>query len=195
MTVSAMRRRALLAAVCVLVGSGSLAAAAPANAQPAPGPAIAAVTTIFDLNGTYNAFAPGRPIITRVDDILTVNMSAFGRPNASGVVINSDTIVVTFPDDTTYGAKLLLPGTISWSNGSAWSKIPTVSVPNVRGLTATVARQRITAAGLFAFQGNPVPSCPFLGVVAVQTPSAGTQVLQGSGVWFRIGIDPPLGCP
>ncbi len=39
-------------------------------------------------------------------------MSSQHRPTATGVVINADTILITFPDAGTFAAKLVAPGTI-----------------------------------------------------------------------------------
>src|SRR3982751_643742 len=110
-------RRALgvFGAGAILAGLGMAGTVVQAGAQPV---ASAAVTTVFDLNGTYTDGGSARPVISNVNDILTVDMSSQHRPTATGVVITSDTILVTFPDDGTYAAKLQAPGTIRWSNGS-----------------------------------------------------------------------------
>jgi hypothetical protein len=83
------------------------------------------VATIFDLNGTWTD-GPGRgpgPVISVLHQSISVNMSAFGRPTASGHVIDAHHITVTFPDDRTYTGVLLTPGTILWSNDSTWTKL------------------------------------------------------------------------
>lgn len=54
---------------------------------------------------------------------LVVMMSAFGRPNASGSVLNSNTIKVTFPDDQTLTGTLERPDRIRWSNGTVWKRV------------------------------------------------------------------------
>jgi hypothetical protein len=87
----------------------------------------AAVPVLFDLNGTYWDGGSGWPVISNRNEIITVDMSSEDRPEATGIVINSDIILVTFPDDSTYTAKLQEPGTIRWSNGAAWQKARQVS--------------------------------------------------------------------
>ncbi len=126
MRIHLSRGLAVLGAALALAGAAQFATAAQANAQPA---AVQATPTVFDLNGTYDVGGPARPVISNVNDILTVDMSAFGRPTANGVVINSDTIAVTFPDDATYGAKLLWPErssgpTARSGTSSHWSRCP-----------------------------------------------------------------------
>ncbi len=191
MRIQLSRRLAVLGAVLALAGAAQVATAAPANAQPV---SVQAIPTVFDLNGTYNVGGTARPVISNVNDILTVNMSAFGRPAANGVVINSDTIVVTFPDDATYGAKLLWPGTIQWSNGSVWVKLVPVTVPSVVGLDRTTARQRLVTAGfaVSSLPGTRDLTCERINRVYSQSPSAGTLALPGSLVSIRY-YQPPLG--
>lgn len=119
----------MLVAVCALTGAAPFVTVTPANATP---PGTTAIPTVFDLNGAYVVGLPGRPVITNVNDILTVNMSALGRPTATGVVVNSDTIIVTFPDDATYGGKLLAARVIRWSNRSDWYKaLPMINMAEV----------------------------------------------------------------
>lgn len=86
--------------------------------------AEAPATTIFDLNGAWTDGLSARPVITVLDRAITVNMSALGRPNARGTVVDASNITVTFPDDATYTARLIAPGTILWSNNSTWTKLP-----------------------------------------------------------------------
>jgi len=49
-------------------------------------------------------------------------MSEFGRPTATGTIVDSSTIKVNFPDDRTYTGQLHPPNAIIWSNGSVWTK-------------------------------------------------------------------------
>jgi hypothetical protein len=77
--------------------------------------------TIFDLNGRWLP-APG-PVITVNGIAITVDMSAFGRPPATGTVVDPSTIRVTFPDDATYTGHLATgPNRIIWSNNTVWTK-------------------------------------------------------------------------
>jgi hypothetical protein len=54
---------------------------------------------------------------------LSINMSAFNRPAASGRIVDWSAIEVKFPDDRTYKALLQPPNQIRWSNNSAWTKV------------------------------------------------------------------------
>jgi hypothetical protein len=140
MTMTHRRARWTLGAVAVLIATALLSSAAPASSRGAPrssAAALDAAVTVFDLNGTYTDGGSARPRITDVNDVLTIDMSSQHRPTATGVVINSDTIIVTFPDDRAYRAKLVAPGTIRWSNGAEWRKLVLVAVPAVIGLTST----------------------------------------------------------
>jgi PASTA domain len=189
-------RRALgvLGAGAILAGLGMAGAAAQAGAQPVAAAAVA-VTTVFDLNGTYTDGGSARPVIKNVNDILTVDMSSQHRPTATGVVVNSDTILVTFPDDATYGGKLIAPGTIAWSNGSAWRKLPLVSVPNVVGLLSADAIATLHASGFVVTQTKPI-SCDADGTVTRQSPTGDQLVPQGSTVNITVPtprLKPP--CP
>ena len=186
----------VLSAVTALLSVALVAAAAPASARPAPTPKPSAgpLTTplVFDINGSYTDGGSARPVISDVNDILAVNMSSQHRPNASGVVINSDTIVVTFPDDASYGAKLVAPGTIQWSNGSTWRKLTFASVPDVVGSTAAAATSLLHSVG-FAVASRTQLTCDELpGRVARQTPSGGTSVPVGSTVAIYIAQKPKV---
>jgi hypothetical protein len=175
----------------VLAGAGLLAVAAPASARPASKsviPVMARITTVFDLNGTYTDGRSARPRVTDVSDILTIDMSSQHRPPATGLVINADTIQVTFPDDATYSGKLLAPGLIRWSNGSAWQKL--VFVPDVVGLPTARAVTAVQSAGLTAVTHNE-SSCDTLpGHVSQQLPAAGAQAVPGSLVHVFIAVKP-----
>src|ERR1700733_16290408 len=89
------------------------------------------------LNGSWTSSSDGvaGPFITVSGNAISIDMSAFQRPSAAGMVTNNSIITVTFPDDKTYTARLN-PGTlpisdeIVWSNGSIWSR----TVPQVTTL-------------------------------------------------------------
>jgi hypothetical protein len=83
---------------------------------------LIAITTIFDLNGTWaSGGAPG-PVISVNSPFVSIDMSAYGRPTASGMIVDSSDITVNFPDANTFTGKLQLPNIIHWSNHSAWTK-------------------------------------------------------------------------
>lgn len=192
MGTNVFKRIGVLSAALLFAGSALVASATGAGAAPAR---AAAVTTVFDLNGTFSDNGAARPRIRNVDDILTVDMSSQGRPTATGVVIDSVTILVTFPDDGTYTAKLQLPGTIRWSNSSYWYK--TRPVPNVKFLTAADAgavlnRNGFTLGSVTTFVDR---SCDYIDLVGRQSPAAGAAAIPGSRVGVSIGTRPPTPCP
>ncbi len=80
------------------------------------------VGTSFDVTGAWTAGGKVGPKISRSGNSLTVDMSAYHRPQAHGSVIDANTITMSFPDDATYTGHLQPPGTIAWSNGSSWTK-------------------------------------------------------------------------
>lgn len=186
MRTNLLKRIGAVGAALVIAGAALLATGTSAQA---------ATTLVFDINGTFSDGGAARPKIKNVNDILTVDMSSQGRPTATGVVINSDTIIVTFPDDGTYTAKLQLPGTIRWSNSSNWYK--TRPVPNVKGLETATAAAVLSNNG---FSLGTVTtfvdrSCNYLDVVGRQTPGAGAAAIPGSRVNVSIGVRPPTPCP
>ena len=64
---------------------------------------MAELQAVIDLNGRWTDGSPRHAVIAVVSSSnLTIDMSAFNRPAASGSVIDSSTIAVTFPDDATY---------------------------------------------------------------------------------------------
>ncbi|MGW3631191.1 hypothetical protein ACWD7F_13660 [Streptomyces sp. NPDC005122] len=75
--------------------------------------------TIFDLNGRWLG---GGPVITVNEASVSVDMSAYGRPTATGTVTSTSTIRVTFPDDNTFTGVLQAPNKILWSNNTVWTK-------------------------------------------------------------------------
>jgi hypothetical protein len=69
----------------------------------------------FSLNGVK--WSPGGAVTSDSNGRLTIDMSALGRPNASGYVFFSDFIVVNFPDDQVYIGQLEPDGSIAWGPG------------------------------------------------------------------------------
>jgi len=198
MKINIRRTLGALSAGMLLAGAGMLASVTPASAHSASRSAHAAIAattaTAFDLNGTYTDGGSARPVISDLNDILTVDMSSQNRPNASGVVINSDTIIVTFPDDKAYGAKLVAPDTIRWSNGSTWRKLTFVTVPDVVGLAKAVAISVLQSSGFVVTTGTTVTCNTLAGDVDSQTPVGGTSAIHGSTVNIKIAVKPTI-CP
>lgn len=187
-----LRGISALSAVLVIAGSALVGTGVSAHAAATP---AAATALIFDINGTFSDTGTARPKIKNVDDILTVDMSSQGRPTATGVVINSDTILVTFPDDGTYSAKLRLPGTIRWSNNSNWYK--TKPVPNVKWLTTSDAEDVLSRNGfaLGTVSSFVDRTCNYIDLVGRQSPGAGAAAIPGSRVNVSVGTRPATPCP
>jgi hypothetical protein len=89
----------------------------------------ALISPIFDLAG---AWAPigiqQQPVISVNANYLSVDMSAFNRPTATGTILDRSHIVVNFPASQnnpaqTVTAELQPPDTIAWSNGTFWKKV------------------------------------------------------------------------
>ncbi|MCP2351235.1 PASTA domain-containing protein [Nonomuraea roseoviolacea] len=182
-----------------ILGGVLTAALATSLSVAGAGAASAAATPlVFDVNGTFTDGGSAQPVISDVDDVLTVDMSSQHRPTATGVVINSDTILVTFPDDATYTAKLQAPNTIRWSNGSTWQKLNVVRVPNVLDETRASATSILTSAGLAVGTVRKVvdKTCNHNNTVSDQTPAPGTPAAPGSAVNLTIGVLPQQSqCP
>lgn len=107
----------------------ALKVTAPAFPQRVAGSSNAAV---IDLAGVWVESTSGHPgpIFTLSGSAITVDMSTDGRPQAHGTLIDSTNISVTFPDDgRTFIGKLIPPGTIFWSNDTAWIKPTTAPDP------------------------------------------------------------------
>ena len=65
------------------------------------------------------------PLFTVHGNAISVDMSAYKRPTATGTIVDGSHISVTFPDDRTYTGVLQAPGTIHWSNNTSWTKFDT----------------------------------------------------------------------
>jgi hypothetical protein len=83
------------------------------------------IATVMNLNGVWASGGVPGPVISTTGNSISVDMSAYGRPTASGSILDSSDISVNFPDDSTYSGKLQAPDTILWSNNSAWTKVAT----------------------------------------------------------------------
>jgi hypothetical protein len=82
-----------------------------------------AFVTVTNLNGSWTD-GSNRPnaVISVTRRSFLIDMSAFGRPTANGTVVGFASITATFPDDKTYTGQLS-QNTITWSNGSTWTKV------------------------------------------------------------------------
>jgi hypothetical protein len=81
------------------------------------------IVTVSNLNGSWTD-GTNRPsaAISVTRRSFSIDMSAFGRPTATGTIDGFASITATFPDDKTYTGQLS-QNTITWSSGSRWTKI------------------------------------------------------------------------
>ncbi len=64
---------------------------------------------------------PG-PVISIFGDNVTIDMSAYNRPEATGRIVSDNKISVTFKDDSTFTGELFDKKRIEWSNGTVWNR-------------------------------------------------------------------------
>jgi hypothetical protein len=81
------------------------------------------VRGLIDLNGQWTDGSARRAIIFSDDTKLTIDMSDYDRPAATGTGVDISTIKVKFPDEATHTGTLQPPKRIAWDNGSAWTKL------------------------------------------------------------------------
>jgi hypothetical protein len=81
------------------------------------------IPTAVNLNGNWTDGSSRSAAITVTRRSFSIDMSAFGRPTASGTVNGFSNITAKFPDDRSYTGQLSQPKTITWSNGSTWTKV------------------------------------------------------------------------
>ena len=72
------------------------------------------------VNGQWYFMGKPGPVITQSGERLSVDMSAYGRPTATGRFLSPNRIQVTFPDDATFIGTLDGRGRISWNNSTVW---------------------------------------------------------------------------
>ncbi|MBC1196867.1 hypothetical protein H0901_16820 [Microcystis aeruginosa BLCCF158] len=98
---------------------------------------VSASTICSPVNGQWYLRGNPGPIITQSGDLLTVDMSAYGRPTATGRILSPTQIQVTFPDDGTFVGTLNGRGQINWNNSTVW--------------------QALSFAGTWQYEGRPGP--------------------------------------
>ncbi|NCR54473.1 MAG: hypothetical protein GPJ10_14020 [Microcystis aeruginosa L211-07] len=128
---------------------------------------VSADTICSPVNGQwYYSGRPG-PIITQSGDRLTVDMSAYGRPTATGRILSPTQIRVTYPDYGTFVGTLTGRGQINWSDRSVWQALsfagnwkydgrpgPVITQSGRRLTVDMSAYRRPTAAGRVTTPGN-----------------------------------------
>jgi hypothetical protein len=80
------------------------------------------IATVTELNGYWTDDSPRNAVISVSRRSFSIDMSAFGRPTATGTIDDSADITAIFPDDKTYTGQLVR-NAIRWSNGSQWTKV------------------------------------------------------------------------
>lgn len=80
-------------------------------------------TPLFNINGQWTDFGRTKPNISERNGMIAVDMPPTERPGASGFVIDSSTIFVTFPDAGSFTGRLQAPDLIKWSNSGTWEKV------------------------------------------------------------------------
>lgn len=96
---------------------------------------VAKIVPAFDINGHYNAGGQLGPIVTTSGNSIAIDMSFYGRPNATGTILNPTTAQFVFTDDKTvpngtYTVQIDAPGTLYFiQNKSSWSKASAITTP------------------------------------------------------------------
>ncbi|HXC94849.1 MAG TPA: hypothetical protein VNU92_04065 [Edaphobacter sp.] len=142
---------------------------------------MASIATLIDLNGMWaSGGAPG-PVITVFSNSFSVDMSAYGRPTAHGTILSASSISVNFPDAATFAGTLQPPGTIIWSNNSAWTKFALLFDLNGVWASGGVAGPVIALTGVsisidMSAYGRPTAHGKILGAtsISVNFPDAAT---------------------
>ena len=96
---------------------------------------FAAIKPAFDINGHYTAGGQAGPIVTTAGNTIAIDMSAYKRPNATGVLLNPTTAHFVFTDDKTqpggaYTVTIEPPATLYFQgNKSTWVKTANITSP------------------------------------------------------------------
>jgi hypothetical protein len=165
---------------------------------------MATNATLIDLNGVWASGGVPGPVITVSGSSLSVDMSAYKRPTAQGTILDASDITVTFPDDKTYTAKLQSPGTIAWSNGSAWTHFTLIDlngvwasggvpgpVITVSGTSLSVdmsAYKRPTAQGTILDASDITVTFPDDKTYTATLQSPGTIAFSNGSAWTRAQV-------
>ena len=124
-------------------------------------------TVCSPVNGQWYVSGGPGPIITQSGDRLIVDMSAYGRPTATGRILSLTQVQVTFPDDATFVGTLNGRGQINWNNGNVWRALSFAGIWQDEGTPGPVVTQsgdrlsvnmssyrRPTATGTITAPGN-----------------------------------------
>jgi hypothetical protein len=114
----------------------------------------AAISSVFDLNGKYSAGGLPGPIVHLSGNVITVDMSAYHRPNATGTLVLPDK---TVPNGT-YDVYFTPPNTIMFQqNKSKWQKIANPAGSLIESISAEVISTQ-TAIAEKSIAGLPAES-------------------------------------
>lgn len=82
-------------------------------------------STLVDLNGKWVSAGTAQPAFNVVVSgrFISIDMTAAGRFQARGYVLDFADIFVDFPDANGYTGRLQSPNAIHWSNNSIWQKV------------------------------------------------------------------------
>src|SRR6185437_2396378 len=134
-----------------------------------------AIQTVLDLRGAWASGGAAGPFVSVTGNSISIDMSAYHRPTASGRVLDSTHISVSFPDDKTYTGVLQAPNVILWSNNSSWTKVPAIQTVidlNGRWMSGGVLGPVITV------HGNSIS----VDMSALNRPTAVGTVVSGSNI-------------
>ena len=134
-----------------------------------------AIQTVLDLRGAWASGGAAGPFVSVTGNSISIDMSAYHRPTASGRVLDSTHISVSFPDDKTYTGVLQAPNVIRWSNNSSWTKVPAIQTVidlNGRWMSGGVLGPAITV------HGNSIS----IDMSAYHRPAAVGTVVNGSDI-------------
>jgi hypothetical protein len=95
------------------------------------------IKTAFNISGSWLVKDNKSAIIHVNNNQIWIDMSALGRPGATGIISDGSDIVVHFPDDTkpylvaklTDKFELVSQMQVDWSDHTAWFRNPEVAAP------------------------------------------------------------------
>jgi len=141
------------------------------------------ITTVLNLNGKWAYGGIPGPAISVNGNSIAVDMSAYNRPMAHGAVTDSSDIMVNFPDDKAYTAKLQPPAGILWSNNSTWTKLDTLFSSSFDLTTAGTPPSTAQPVGTATVEGPPnsvtVVSPPFVSTLKWVRIDGGLPITNG----------------
>lgn len=114
---------------------------------------LAVIMPVFDLNGKYSAGGVPGPLVHLSGNVITVDMSAYHRPNAVGTLVLPTYGHITFTDDKTvpngtYDVNFTAPNTITFQqNKSTWQKSANLAGSLIESIPAEAMSTQTVMAG------------------------------------------------